>query len=146
MSPKPLKKLTATDRQTDRHDHILSQADALTKNHMNSHYFSFPPVPTPCPHIFLVRASAWLNTWSCPSVLLSACPFQLASESSRNVVARRRFDYRPRGAIFIFDLYFWMILTTVGKTRLLCWDKRSQLSVEFWSLNSYKEFDWIINE
>ena len=27
---------------------------------------------------FLVRASAWLNTWSCPSVILSSCPFQLA--------------------------------------------------------------------
>jgi len=27
---------------------------------------------------FLVRASAWLNMWSCPSVCLPACPFQLA--------------------------------------------------------------------
>ena len=36
LSLKPLKKLTGTDRQTDRQadgqDHVLSQADALTKN------------------------------------------------------------------------------------------------------------------
>ena len=31
---------------------------------------------------------------------LSACPFQLASESSRDVVARRRSDYCPSGIIF----------------------------------------------
>ena len=28
--------------------------------------------------IFLVRASAWLNTWSCSPACLSACLFQLA--------------------------------------------------------------------
>ena len=36
LSTKPLQKLTGTDRQTDRQtgaqDHVLSQADALTKN------------------------------------------------------------------------------------------------------------------
>ena len=44
LSPKPLKKLTGTDRQADRQtdrqadeqDHILSQADALTKKEINS--------------------------------------------------------------------------------------------------------------
>ena len=30
-------------------------------------------------YFFLVRASAWLNTWSCPSVCLPVCLFQLAS-------------------------------------------------------------------
>ena len=37
------------------------------------------------------------------SVRLSVCLFQLASEVSRDIVARRRSDYSPRGAIF--DLY-----------------------------------------
>ena len=46
---------------------------------------------------FLVRASAWLNTWSCPSVCLSVRLFQLASELSRDIVARRR----SHGAIFL---------------------------------------------
>ena len=36
LSAKPLQKLTGTggqaDRQTDEQDHVLSQADALTKN------------------------------------------------------------------------------------------------------------------
>ena len=36
LSPKPLKRLTGTDgqadRQTDGQDHVLSQADTLTKN------------------------------------------------------------------------------------------------------------------
>ena len=34
------------------------------------------------------------------SVCPSACLFQLASESLRDIVARRRSDYCPRGAIF----------------------------------------------
>ena len=53
---------------------------------------------------FLVRASAWLNTWSCPSVCPPVCLFQLASESSWDVLAWRRFNYGPRGAIFIMGL------------------------------------------
>ena len=41
------------------------------------------------------------------SVCLSACTFQLASELSHNVVARRRSDYCPRGAIFYsYIVYF----------------------------------------
>ena len=37
LSLKPLKKLTGTDRQTDgRKSHVLSQADALTKNIIDS--------------------------------------------------------------------------------------------------------------
>ena len=32
LSPKPLKKLNGTDGQADGQDHVLSQADALTKN------------------------------------------------------------------------------------------------------------------
>ena len=34
LSPKPLKKLTGTDRQEDAQVHVLSQADALTKMKM----------------------------------------------------------------------------------------------------------------
>ena len=54
--------------------------------------------------VFLVRASAWLNTWSCLSVCLSVRLFQLASELSHDVVARRRSDYCPHGAIFGYKL------------------------------------------
>ena len=32
LLPKPLNKLTGKDRQADGQDHILNQADALTKN------------------------------------------------------------------------------------------------------------------
>ena len=43
LSPKPLKKLTGTGRQTggqaQAQDYVLSQADALTKNIDNESYF-----------------------------------------------------------------------------------------------------------
>ena len=38
---------------------------------------------------------------------LSVCLFQLASKSSQVVVARRRSDYCPRGAIFWYVLCFY---------------------------------------
>ena len=62
-------------------------------NHFSVHIVTYPVLDqierrirrsTPRPHkiyiflLFLVRASAWLNTWSCASVCLSACLFQLA--------------------------------------------------------------------
>ena len=55
---------------------------------------------TPYPYPFLVRASAWLNMWSC----LSACPFQLALESLCDIVAKQRSDY-PSCVIFFEILY-----------------------------------------
>ena len=45
--------------------------------------------------VLSVRLSA------CLPVCLPVCPFQLASKSSHNVVARRRSDYCPKGAIFL---------------------------------------------
>ena len=56
-------------------------------------------------HCFLFSQSVSLTQYVvlsvrhpvCPPV----CPFQLASESSRYVVDRRRSDYCPRGAIFL---------------------------------------------
>ena len=40
----------------------------------------------------------------CPLVCPPVCPFQLASESLRDIVARRRSDYCPRGAIFKLEI------------------------------------------
>ena len=53
---------------------------------------------------YLFSQSVSLTQYVVLSVSVSAClpvhPFQLASESSHNVVARRRSDYCLRGAIF----------------------------------------------
>ena len=45
--------------------------------------------------------SVSLTQYVVMSVRLSACPFQLASETSRDVVARQLSDYCPRGAILV---------------------------------------------
>ena len=39
LSTKPLQKLTGTDRQADGQDHVLSQADTLTKKILVQNFF-----------------------------------------------------------------------------------------------------------
>ena len=63
--------------------------------------------------IYIFSQSVSLTQYVVLSVRLSACTFQLASESSHNVVARRRSDYCPRGAIFVTYMINMKLVTKI---------------------------------
>ena len=85
------------NRRTGAKDHVLSQADALTKNEEKKHVFWLIQV-----QIGFFSQSVRLTQYVVLCACLSVCLFQLASESSPVIVARRRSDYCPRGAIFSY--------------------------------------------